>query len=148
MVLFDRPLTTWLFLVGTLFLVVVVGLLASAPASWLYGEWAPARDFRGATLGDVVADFETTGILPKGSTWASPELKGRRVTVRYSFYYQPSTVIEIVASTARIVVEGPADFGCSFCGVHVLGPVHIRAAAAGEPNVQWVRPPREGAVKR
>jgi hypothetical protein len=146
-VLFDRPSTTWLLLVGTLFSVVVLSLLGAAPVTWLYGEWAPARDFRGATLEDVVADFETTGIFPKGSTWASPELKGRRVTVRYSFYHQPSAVIEIVASKASIVVAGPADVGCSLCGVHMLGPVHIRAAAAGEPNVQWVRASREGAVK-
>lgn len=147
-VLFDRLPATWLLLVGTLFLVVLLGLLSAAPVTWLYGEWAPARDFRDATLENVVADFETTGILPKGSTWASPQLKDRLVTVRYSFYHQPSAVIEIVASNAGIVVAGPADVGCSLCGVHILGPVHIRAAAAGEPNVQWAPASRDGAVKR
>jgi hypothetical protein len=129
-------------------LVLGLSLLGAAPVSWVYGKWAPARDFRGATLEDVVADFEMTGILPKGSTWASPELKGRRVTVRYSFYHQPSAVIEIVASKASIVVAGPANFGCSLCGVHLLGSVHIRAAAAGEPSVQWVHASREGADKQ
>lgn len=135
--LFDEPPTAWLLLAGTLLIVLVLALLAAAPIGWVYGEWAPARDFRNATLEQVVADFEATGVLPEGSTWASDSVKQRRVTVRYAFYYQRATVIEIVASKAGIVFAGPADFRCSICGFHVLGPVNIRPAADGEANVQW-----------
>jgi hypothetical protein len=145
-VLFDRLPASWVVLAGTLLIVVALALLAAAPIHWLYGDWAPARDFRDATLEDVVGDFEATGILPKGSTWASPDLKLRRVTVRYSFYHEPSTIIEIMAQKAGIVIAGPADFRCSLCGGHILGPVHIRPAADHEAGVQWVLPSEVSAA--
>lgn len=140
MPIFSQLPTVWVMLAGMLLIVVVLCLIAAAPISWLYGEWAPARDFRGVTLEQVVADFERTGIVPTGSTWASLDLKQRRVIVRYSFYHHPSTVLDIVAKKAAIVIEGPAEFGCSICGVHILGPVAIRPAAANEAGVRWVRP--------
>jgi hypothetical protein len=146
--LFDQLPTAWMLVAGTLLIVLILALLAAAPLSWLYGAWAPARDFRGATLEQVVDDFEATGVLPKGSTWASDSLKQRRVTVRYSFSHQPATVIEIVASKVGVVISGQADSRCSICGLHIQGPVHIRPATDREANVRWVRPSEPTAPQR
>jgi hypothetical protein len=130
----------WILIVSTLLVVLFTGVLMSMPLSWLYSDWAPARDFRQASLESVVRDFEVTGVLPRGTTWASEELKHRSVTVRYSFFHESQTVIGIVAGAAGIVIEGPAYAGCSICGIHIAGPAHIRAAIGSEPNIQWYRP--------
>ena len=137
-----RPnaLVLWTVIVSTLATVLLAGATMSVPVSWLYSDWAPARDFRQASLESVVRDFETTGVLPNGTTWASETLKHRLVTVRYSFFHEPQTVLGMVARAAGIVIEGPADARCTLCGFHIDGPVHIRAAIASEPNLRWRQP--------
>ena len=130
------PLGRWAILVAFFLVALLSVLFLAAPSSWWHSEWAPARNFQQASLESVIADLEATGVLHKGSTYASDHVKHRTVTIQYAPVHPPHIVIEFVAAAAGVVVEAPARAYC-LGGVDVAGPAHIRPALGSEPNVAW-----------
>ncbi len=119
-----------------------IGLLVVLilPGGWWDRQLMPPRSYRTVPLGDVVADLERNGVIPLGTTWASPSLKSRPVTASFWFLPPASEAIDSISRSAGVLAVCPWQRTCTLCGEHFGGPMHITWPVAGRTGIERIRP--------
>jgi len=99
--------------------VSVVILTFSPPSSW-YQPLMPPRSYRSTPLELVLADLQRNGLIPPGTTWETPGLRDRRVTLDLLDLSTHRQVLSRVARAAGVAIEFPRD-----THGNIAGPVHV-----------------------
>ncbi len=117
------------------------------PGGWWEWHLMPPRSYSAAALGEVVADLERNGVIPVGTTWASPSPKARAVTVSFWFLPPASTAVADISRSAGVLAVCPWQRKCTLCGEHFSGPMHITWPVAGRTGLERIPPiPGQRAV--